>query len=336
MSIDVSVIIPVYNAEKYLDECLAGILNQSLRNIEVICVDDGSTDGSARILKEYARTDGRMRIITQPNAGAGSARNTGMDAAEGEYLLFLDADDWFEPDYFESALRKIREDRADVCICGTVMFDNSTGEELPSKWMLRAELVPEGAFSPADVSEHLFQFTFGQVWDKLYRRAFLTESGIRYPALRAAEDTPFVYESLLAARRITVLPEVKVHYRVNRASSVSKSFARNVSAPFDAFSLIYDYVVRNGLMEKYEHSFINWAMEYLVWQVNNAPQPQQQKLYLEELKNRWFPRLGFINYPRRFFENRSSYLKYILAAYLPEKMYLLLLRGYKRRKTDGQ
>jgi len=114
--IKVSVIVPVYNCENYLSEMLDSILNQSMKEIEVICVDDGSTDGSAQILKEYADKDARVTVLTQENAGAGIARNAGIKIAQGKYLSILDSDDWFEPDMLEKAYQKCEQDRADLCV----------------------------------------------------------------------------------------------------------------------------------------------------------------------------------------------------------------------------
>jgi len=336
MSIKVSVIIPVYNAEKYLSQCLDSVLSQSLSDIEVICVDDGSSDRSMEIIGGYAARDGRIKRLAQKNGGAGLARNAGFAAAEGEYVLFLDADDWFEPDYFESAYRCASETDADICVSRGVMFDNASGEELPSEWMLKTDHLPALSFKPEDAAEHIFQFTYGQVWDKLFRRVFLKGKKLIFPALRAAEDTAFAYEAIMSAGRICILPQTTVHYRVNRDGSVSKSFADNPQAPLDAFELVYDFLNEHSLHEKYEKSFLNWAMEYLVWQVNNAADEETRKMYLGELRSRWIPELRLNEYPLRYFENRTSYLKYLLAVYMPERIYLLFLKCYKRRKNNGQ
>lgn len=333
MSVKVSVIIPVYNAEKYLAQCLDSVLSQSLSDMEVICVDDGSSDGSAKIIAGYAAADGRIKKLEQENSGAGSARNAGLAAAEGEYVLFLDADDWFEPDYMESAYQRASETGADICISRGVMFDDASGAELPSEWMLRTEYLPGMTFAPEEAAEHIFQFTYGQVWDKLFRRAFLEEKGLRFPALRAAEDTAFAYESVLSAGKISILPQTTVHYRVNRRGSVSKSFAENPKAPLDAFELVYDFLNGNSLFKRYEKSFLNWAMEYLVWQVNNASDTETRKIYLRELRDRWLPELRLNEYSLSCFENRATYLKYLLAAHMPERMYLSAMSSYKHMKN---
>lgn len=287
----VSVIIPVYNAGKYLRQCLDSVVNQSLREIEVICVDDGSTDGSAGILLEYASKDARIQVIAQNNSGPGIARNHGLSAATGEYIIFLDADDWFERDMLSSLLDTADRNGADVTICRAERFDNQTGKALDSGWMLKEEYLPGEAFSPEEIAEHLFQFTYGQVWDKLYSASFLKSTGVTFPALRCSEDTAFAYMTLLSAERIAVLPEIKVHYRVNRKTSVSNSFTSQSEAPFESFRLIYEFLQRSGLYTRYEKSFLNWAMEYLTWQVCNAPDDETRKLYYEMFHDTWMPQL---------------------------------------------
>ena len=116
MEVKVSVIIPVYNVEKYLRECIDSILNQTLHELELICVDDGSTDGSLEILQAYEKKDNRVTVLTQHNQGAGAARNKGLQIAKGEYLSFLDADDFFAPGMLEEAYRKCKSVSADVCV----------------------------------------------------------------------------------------------------------------------------------------------------------------------------------------------------------------------------
>ena len=328
----VTVIIPVYNAEKYLRKCLDSVVNQSLREIEIICVDDGSTDSSPEILAEYAEYDERILIITQENSGAGNARNVGLEAASGEYLLFLDSDDWFERDYFDSAVDKIEADYADICICGYESFDNLTGKKLASNWEKKSKNLPQESFSPNAYAESIFQLTDGQVWDKLYRCSFIKQNGIKFPCIKAAEDTAFSYQTLLLAECITVLPRVMVHYRINRFGSVSKSFTENQSAPFDAFEIIYKFLLGKKLMPKYEQSFLMWAMEYLVWQVNNMPDKMIQKKYLLTLKNTWFPILYFEQKRVQNFVSREVYAKYFLMKNIPCSLYIFLINRFKQLK----
>ena len=329
MSVKLSVIIPVYNAARYLRQCLDSVLGQTLREIEVICVDDGSSDESPAILGEYMARDARVKLIRQANSGPGCARNRGLDEAVGAYVQFLDADDWFEPDMF-SAMTALAECRmADITLCRTERFDAQTGSALSSAWMLKETYLPGDVFAPDEIAGHLFQFTYGQVWDKLYRLDFLRTSGIRFPELLCAEDTSFAYCTLLAAGRIAVLPEIKVHYRVNQTHSVSRSLSRQPDAPFRSFEMIRNYLNAMPGGEKYRESFLNWAMEYLVWQLNNMPDAEIRRQYWKELKNKWFPELRFSAYPAGFWQSRPVFFRYWLVEHLPYAVYSILLTCYK-------
>lgn len=328
----VSVVIPVYNIERHLRQCLDSVAGQSLRDIEVICVDDGSTDDSPKILADYASRDSRFRIITQSNAGPGAARNTGMAWAAGEYLIFLDSDDWFEPDFLERMVAKAESTGADVTICRAVEFDTETGRELPSEWMLKSEYLPGAAFSPEEVADHLFQFTYGWPWDKLYRAGFVKDAGLYYPPLPNSEDLVFVFQGLALAEKLAVVENVLVHHRVNRVSSVSNSRHQDPEVPYQALTLFRQGLEKRELYARYERSFLNWAMEFLVWNVANMGERKAQRQYFYKLKRTWLPAMAFDAYPKCYYENGFTYQKYLLARYAPWPVFAGVLGGYKRWK----
>ena len=156
MEVKVSVIIPVYNVEKYLRECIDSILNQTLHELELICVDDGSTDGSLEILQTYEKKDNRVTVLTQHNQGAGAARNKGLQIAKGEYLSFLDADDFFAPGMLEEAYRKCKSVSADVCVYQVLRYDDTTKKTWFDKGSFRKEFAPnKEVFSYKDMPDHI-------------------------------------------------------------------------------------------------------------------------------------------------------------------------------------
>lgn len=334
---DISVIIPVYNIQQHLRECLDSVLGQSYPHLQVICVDDGSTDESPAILAEYAQKDPRVQVIRQPNAGPGAARNTGLEAATGEYVIFLDSDDWFEPDFLEQMVDTAQREGADVAICRAVEFDTNSGRELPSEWMMKKQYLPgKLAFAPQEMADHLFQFTYGMPWDKFYRRELLTSSGIRYPALKNSEDLAFVYPTLLAAKRIAVVDEVLIHHRINRMASVSNSRCGQPEAPYEAFQIVKEYLEQHQLMDTYRRSFLNWAMEFLVWHISNMSQWDIQRQYLHMLRRQWLPQLHFEEHPASYYESKSCYAKYLLARYAPYPVFAAVVKVYKKAKHGGQ
>lgn len=325
----VSVIIPVYNIEEYLAKCLDSIVEQSLSELEIICVDDGSTDNSLCMLMEYARKDARFIIITQQNAGPGIARNRGFEVATGEYVIFLDSDDYFESDFLKEMVFTIENTNSDVVICKAIEFDTHSEKEYSAEWMLKENYLPSLLFTPREISEYLFQFTYGMAWDKLYRRAWLINTGISFPALRNSEDLAFVFPTLLAARKIAVLPKVFIHHRINRLTSVSNTRREQPDAPYEALRIVEKYLNDRGWTEVYRQSFMNWAMEFLVWHVCNIADREIQDRYLEIVRKEWFPRLGFEKYPTTYYRDKRQLSKYLLTKYAPKPVFRLALRIYK-------
>lgn len=328
--IQVSVVIPVYNTAAHLEQCLDSVAAQSMSDIEIICVDDGSTDESPAILAQYAAKDSRFHVITQINAGPGAARNTGLASVKGEFVIFLDSDDWFEPDFLKKMVQCAVKTGADVTVCKAVEFDTATGRELPSEWMLKDQYLPQGEyFTPEYVADHLFQFTYGWPWDKLYKADYIEKNELNYPALPNSEDLVFVFQSLALAKRIAVLKETSVHHRVNRSSSVSNSRKLAPEVPHQALSLLRDALKSRSLYETYERTFLNWAMEFLVWNVANMGDRQAQKTYFLKLKREWLPQMKFEDHPRAYYNDRFTYAKYRLVKYFPYPIFSSVLAGYR-------
>ena len=188
----VSIIIPVYNAEKYLERALSSLINQTLSDIEIICVNDGSTDSSLEILERFSNRDGRIVVITQPNSGQSSARNLGLKLAKGEYIGFLDADDWVEPDCFEKLYSKANG--SDISICSIKVC--SKGEEKTDDSYLSLRVFPKNldyrTFTHVDCADFLFRICVTP-WNKIYRREFLEIFSIKFVEGVNFEDNIFFY-----------------------------------------------------------------------------------------------------------------------------------------------
>ena len=231
----VSVIIPVYNQAPYLAECLDSVLSQSLRDIEAICVDDGSTDGSGEILDEYAARDSRVKVIHQANAGAGPARNAGMDAATGEFIAFMDPDDKYPDDgVLSDLLHGAEEKGVDVSGGSLLMMD---GRELEPEFMFAADGV-------LDYSAYQFEYGF---YRYLYRRKLLTGQSIRFPALVRFQDVPFCIEALHAAGRFYALKRVVYLYRDgHHAVEWSADGGKKALAHVSGLMAAYDLACRYG------------------------------------------------------------------------------------------
>ena len=160
--IDVSIVLTVYNAESYIEGCLDMITGQTLRDIQIICVDDGSTDNSAQIIEQYAQKDDRIVLIREKNAGAGAARNRGMQEATGKYILFLDCDDFYEPEMVEKAFRRAEEEQAEIVIYKSDQYKMDTEEYVYEKWaMIEWALPPYEPFNRRQISTNIFRAFVG-------------------------------------------------------------------------------------------------------------------------------------------------------------------------------
>ncbi len=240
----ISVVIPVYNQAPYLAECLDSVLVQTLRDIEVVCVDDGSTDDSGRMLDEYAARDSRVKVIHQANAGAGPARNAGMDVAAGEFLAFMDPDDLY-PD--EGVLEDVYSAAVanGVKICGgSLMEFLPNGAERTKYGGLMAGMVfaHDGFVDYRD-----WQFDYGYV-RFVYSRDMIQRAGIRFPAYARYQDPPFFVRAMAAAGRFYALRRVTYRCRI-RAGGVdwTAAGARRFKALCDGIRDVAEFAMAAGL-----------------------------------------------------------------------------------------
>ena len=224
-ALKMTVIIPVYNTAPYLYRCLNSVINQRLRELEILVVNDGSTDNSLQILEEFAGKDARIKIINQKNQGPSVARNTGLECATGEYVAFLDSDDWFDPIMCYNMYRKALREKSDIVMCTLTCIDSQTGQEVPDPYCNEIFL-PQKYFRQAfSVKDILPDFLSLPVFacSKVYRRAFLEQHRLRFIPHTFMEDNPFFFESFLHAERISALYARFYYYRINRSASTMSS-----------------------------------------------------------------------------------------------------------------
>lgn len=215
----VSVIIPVYNAKAYLDECLKSLIDQTLKNIEIICINDGSTDNSLEILEKYAKKDNRIKIIDKENTGTGDCRNIGMAQAKGQYLLFLDSDDFVEPTMCEKTCYKVMKDKADVCFFGANRFNMKTYEKEPIEWVTNEEELPKRTpFTKEDIKDKYLNMNPGHKWAILFKKDFLKHHNVQFMDIENNIDLDFVRTTMKLAEKMTYLKNELVNYRVGMDS----------------------------------------------------------------------------------------------------------------------
>ena len=330
----VSVIVPVYNTEPYLEECLRSILRQSLKEIEVICVDDGSTDGSVAIVKRMAEEDERIRLIHQENKGGGAARNLGMSQASGKYFAFLDSDDFFEPDMLEQMYTRCEESEADVCICKARCYHQDLGFYTDEPAALREEMLPESeVFSWQDMPGYIFNAFHNWPWNKMFRSSFVGEKNLRFQELKRTNDLLFTCTALMEARRITVVKKILVNYRVGVAGTCQTT---NVQTPLDfyhAFLALQVYLRDKRVFEQVRQSYVNHALDGCIANLNSQENNEQQEAFYDRLKSEIFRKLALEGYEEDYFypQNRRMFEIYQVViqgdypAYLRERIRQLKL-----------
>ena len=251
----VTVIVPVYNAEPYLWECLMSVLSQTEQSgMEVICVDDGSTDKSLEMLQALQRLDARVKLIRQSNQGPGAARNAGLKSARGNYIVFMDADDRFSSGVrLGESLEKAIEDDLDMLVCGANQMA-ADGTVLRKAYLNEALLPEERVFSPETLGRDLYQLTPQSPWGKLYRRKFLVENKMSFPALRRAEDFAFVQLSYTLAKKVGVMASPLVDHRIGVDTSCETTKDETPLLFLDGEKIFRDSMKRRGLFDKFREA----------------------------------------------------------------------------------
>lgn len=218
----VSVVIPVYNVENYLAECLESVCNQTYQNLEIIVVDDGSTDGSGRICDEYSIKDSRIQVIHKRNGGLSDARNAGLERATGKYISFIDSDDAVDEEFIEALLEECQHSGAEIAVCRYEKFDN----EFKHITSMRKD---DFTYSGSELLKKMFDGTESGIefvaWNKLYERKLMIENDIKYPVGKYNEDLFVTYKLLYLANKIGIVDGQLYKYRVRPGSIMNSGFS---------------------------------------------------------------------------------------------------------------
>lgn len=279
----VSVIIPSYNAADYIAQTLESVLAQTLTNIEVIVVDDGSTDNTRNIVADFANKDPRLMLVEQANQFAGVARNNGMSKARGKYLYFLDADDYIESNALEELVNAIEQHGADIAIAKSEGFDNTTGDT----WTIDGALNGVDFDRPvahAEYCDRLFQSFIGWPWDKLFRKEFIDKTALTFQPLRTTNDALFVFCALALADTIVCLDSVLFHHRTNNKNSLEGSRSKSWNNAICAINVIEDQLTKSDKGKACLNSYYRWTLNYSIWTIESLP-GDEAEAYLNEIES---------------------------------------------------
>ena len=256
----VSIVIPVYNAEKYIEECLNSLLNQSYTDFEIICVNDGSSDNSYKILKEYEGRDNRIMAMTQKKQNAGVARNVGKRRARGKYLLFLDADDFFCENMLERVVNKAEENSTEILVFNSYIYDNMKNIVISnSSRYLNCGIFGEGIKPSTEISDVIYTFGNQVVWNKLMLKEYIDKNDFQFQSVPRGNDMLFVSAALSCAESIGVLNERLMYHRTNRAESLVGGIDETPLAYMEALCAVKNFLVSKGIEDKFKIGFNNLA-----------------------------------------------------------------------------
>ncbi len=323
-----SFVLPIYNVEAYLPQCVDSILSQATEDCEIILVDDGSPDGCGAICDAYAEKENNIKVIHKPNGGLSSARNAGFDRAEGEYVLFVDSDDYIEPGSVEKILNWIDETDADVAfLLSRKVYPDGTSEPLGEN-LSRDAIYGK---SRGEVLRYLAgqpKFPAG-AWGKIYRRAFLLEHGIRYPDdRRLSEDLQYSLDLFLTAEKFDYLDFPYYCYRQNRAGSICNTISPRYY--FDTFRFISDSADRFAENKKAKNetaalalSFAAYEYAIRLWEMGELSGEDREKAFRLLKQYRWVLSYG---------KSARTRMVDLAVKVLGLKGASKLLEGYMRRR----
>ena len=283
--VEISVVVPVYNVEEFLEECLDSIINQTFKDIEIICINDGSTDNSLNILNNYAATDNRFTIISQENSGHAVATNKGINLAKGKYLFLMDSDDILELTAFEETYHYAEENNLDFLIFQAINYvmdeDRYYESDLYSLKKICGK-VGNKIFDFNDINDLIFDIPVTP-WSKLYKTDFIKNSGAEFPEGLIFDDNIFFFEILFNAKRIGIYKKFLFKRRWYTYSSTTKGDKRFLDS-IDINNLTIDLFKKYGVFEKYKKDLYNRKVNLGNFRFVRI-RDEYKELFFEKLKN---------------------------------------------------
>lgn len=279
----VSVIIPVYNVEKYLKKCLDSVIGQTLQDIEIICINDESTDNSLSILRDYEKKDSRIKILTQKNQYAGVARNNGLKAATGEYLSFLDSDDFFDIHMLEDMYNKAKKDDSDVVVCGFYKYNNHINK-ITSIAKIPIKFVKKSPFSPLDFKDSLFDGLKLNAWTKLFRRKLFTDNDLQFEKCICCNDLTCVCTALALSNKISIINKPYIYYRYNQKDNLTANRNKSIDGFLVAAKGLEENLKKFNIYEVFEKAFVSRIKASFDWELSLCTPEQKAKRKIEASK----------------------------------------------------
>lgn len=274
----VSIVMPVYNSESYLKDSIESLINQKYKNLEIICVDDGSTDDSLRILENYKRNDDRIKIIKQKNQYAGVARNNGLKIANGKYIMFLDSDDIFEKNMVYNLVKKAEKHNTDIIFFGFYKFT----ETIKKRSVIGIPYKNKDVISPLDIKSVVFQKAQGVPWNKFYNKEFILNSGIKFQNLKSNNDIFFSKITTILSNRILFDNKRYTNYRVNNDNSTQGQYDVKSGNYAKAITSMYKEMQNRGIYKTFRNSFEKYVLDSFIEIIYKCKNIDSYKYFMKD------------------------------------------------------
>ena len=326
----VSILVPIYNMEKYLNNCLDTLINQTLKDIEIICINDGSTDNSLKIIQEYASKDNRITIIDKPNSGYGASMNIGLDIAKGEYIGIIEPDDFASLDMFEELFNKIEENDCDVVKSDFYTY-NSTKEQKIK--FTQIEKFKTNKVISAKNNKNILNI-IPSIWSAIYKNDFLKVNNIRFLETSGAsfQDTSFNLKVLMSAKRVLLIPEAYLLYRVDNVASSVKNKGK-IFFVCEEFNEVHKYIDERPELEDFRQIIFAKQFEVYCWNFSRL-----DKAFKKEFFDKFHSQFkkyyddGLIK--PEFYSHLKKKYNFELFINAPEKFYKKLIRANRKAILD--
>lgn len=284
--IKVSIIIPFKNVEEYIEKCITGVLNQTLTEIEVICVNDGSSDKSLEIVQNFAQEDDRVIVLeTDKSLGQSYARNIALDVAKGEYIGFVDSDDFVEREMFEKMYNRAKSGDTDITMCLAKLYDDGTEEDYSNDYygLKSYEKYGDKIFNAGEDKDNILNLNV-VIWNKIYKRTFLKTNKLRFENGYIYEDLPFSYGAYLSAEKINIIWEYFYHYRQNRKHSTMQNKDKKIYDRIDMVELTYGILKKSEYFKEKQTDILCWVIDDIFHRYTLL-EPEYYEEYYKRMRN---------------------------------------------------
>lgn len=302
----VSIVIPVYNSERYLRQCLDSIIEQTWKKLDIVCVNDGSADKSLDILNSYAEEDNRIKVFTKQNEGKGaaSARNVGLKNAVGEYVMFLDSDDFFEPDMIETLVGKAMTTEAEVVICRGQTFDDEKQKVIGPMPHPDLQYAPSGDFFCwKDCPEYICEIADNYAWNKLFKRELLVENDLSFTPIPISDDQDISMIAPVLAERVAVVDRAFINYRTGTGSSQCDTQTKHPEAAYEGCYTVVKRFKELGVWSEIKQSYLNVAIRLMREYFDRMTEYEKLEFLYRKYKEEIFPFLEAEDLPEGYFHD---------------------------------